>query len=86
MKVVVVYEDNHGMLVIAKDYNAALRFLLTENWINDYTEVVDEDDEYCYIEERLGKNWRETLLTFDINTFNNTMYNTFRLEEMEVYE
>lgn len=85
MKVIVVYEDNNGMIAIAKNYEMALHFLLSNNWIDEYTEVVDKNNISYYITERFGENWKDTIFHWDINTFNDAMI-MFKLQQVEIYE
>ena len=35
MKVIVIHEENHGFIGIAKNMDSAFRFLIEEGWIDD---------------------------------------------------
>ena len=62
MKVVAVYEDNHGMLAIVKDYQAGVRYLLNNEWIDETTEMQDEDNKYHLLTDFIGADWRSKCL------------------------
>lgn len=87
MKVVVIYEDNHGIIGVANNYYNAVRFLLEEQWITYETNMYDgKTSHWKSIEEYLGKNWEEYLLNeCDLNTFNDIFENWLELSLTEVY-
>ena len=62
MKVIAVYEDNHGMVTIAKDYQAGVRYLLNNEWIDDTTEMQDNDNKYHPLTDFIGADWRSKCL------------------------
>lgn len=91
MKVILVNEDNHGLLCVAKDYYSAFNFLFNGYWIEDYTEIYDGEDEegygiYVRVKEKLGENWVDDMATWDIKKFNDFWDGSFYLDEVEVVE
>lgn len=86
MKVVAVYEDNHGMVTIAKDYQAGVRYLLNNEWIDDTTEMQDNDNKYHPLTDFLGADWREQMSSWGIDRFNALMGDQFSMMEVDVYE
>lgn len=48
MKVVVIYEENHGFIGLAKDMKSAFQFLIDDKWITENTELFEptEGEEY----------------------------------------
>lgn len=86
MKVVAVYEDNHGMVAIAKNYQAGVRYLLNNEWIDETTEMQDEDNRYHLLADFIGANWREQMFSWGIDMFNSLMGDQFSMVEVEVYE
>ena len=36
MKVIIIHEENHGFIGVAKDMDSAFRFLIEENWVEDF--------------------------------------------------
>lgn len=83
--VICVYEDNHGLLTIAKDYVSALDFLIKENWLEDSTEIWAGDYYYTHLVEEMGEDWADKMRDWDIEHFNDYWENSFYLEEREVY-
>lgn len=43
MNVILINEDNHGLIGVAKDYESAIDCLLQNDWLNSSLEVMDED-------------------------------------------
>ena len=88
MKVILVSEDNHGQIAIAKDYGCAVRFLLDEGWLDDGIYLSDPESENgCDrpIAEILGDEWDFRVRTeFDMDEFNEIFDGIFYLTEEEV--
>jgi len=87
MKVVVIYENNHGMIGIANNYYNAIRLLLEEQWITYETTIYNrKTSHWDFIEEYLGENWEEDLLNeCDLDTFNEIFEDWLELSLIEVY-
>lgn len=52
MTVVLIHEDNHGLLGVAKDYESAINYLIQNQWLNIDTEVYStEKEEYTSLRE-----------------------------------
>ena len=89
MKVIIIQEDNHGLIGIAKNYISAIDFLVNENWIDENYEVwVDElDEDYIKqsIKDNLGENWKEIVSTWNTEKFNNFFDGSFYLTIEDVY-
>ena len=91
MKVIEIYEKNHGLIGIAKDYKSALFYLYNNKWMTGSTEVwLGEytNHEYGRLDEVLGEDWFEKMLEWGIENFNDYWDGslTFVLMEMEVYD
>ena len=86
--VVLIYEDNHGVIGVAEDYESALKFLLDDHWINDSTEIYLGFDGHTYrwktILEDLGEDWRDKMMEWDISKFNDYFGGFFDLSIEEV--
>lgn len=86
--VILIDEENHGLIGVAKDYKSALIFLFNECWINDYTDICVGDNEYSFdwkeISEVFGKDWRDEMLKWDISDFNKHWDGSFHLFVEEV--
>ena len=87
MKIIVINEDNHGFIGLAKDYPNALNFLNNEGWMDDNTEVWENPDTYEYgkLKDVLGEDWFDSMMTWGIERFNDYWDGSFYLEEREVY-
>jgi len=82
MTVICIYEDNHGLIGIAKDYTSAIKYLI------DGTDWLDEDeitDEGLSVGEKFGENWKESIYNLGIKEFNDIFLDRFLLKETAVY-
>lgn len=87
MKVIMINEECHGFIALAKDVRTAVNYLVDNHWLDERTmvEIEGEDFEIPII-ERLGENWLEQMLTWDVDTFNDFFYNIFTLSWEKVKE
>lgn len=52
MTVILIHEDSHGLLGVAKDYESAINYLLQNQWFNIDTEIYSiERNEWCSLKE-----------------------------------
>lgn len=91
MKVILINEENHGLIGVALNYYAAVKWLITNNWIDNSTEVsIGEDDTEYYwkeISKVYGENWADKMLDqWNINVFNANMDGCFNLEAVTVID
>ncbi|MBO7696861.1 MAG: hypothetical protein J6T10_29890 [Methanobrevibacter sp.] len=85
--VILIREFIHGDVGVAADYKSAIYYLIKEGWIDDYTDIYDENkNRGLPISEVLGKNWRTTLLNANEDWFNDTFLELFRLRHAEIYK
>jgi hypothetical protein len=64
-KVIIINEDSHGFIGIAKDIESAFHFLLQDSWITECTEFpinYDDDSAFLSLEELRVRHGFETLL------------------------
>ena len=89
MRVVLIHEDNHGMIGVALNYYHAVRWLIDEHWLMDNTEVYvykDGGESWLRLDQTLGKDWADLLMDhWDIDNFNAYFSDCFYLESVEVY-
>lgn len=85
-KVVVIYEDCHGMIGIAKTRKDAQNFLVDKKWIDANTEMVDDDGNLFRISDAdaFGDHWEETMRNGKLDDDTINMIG-FSFEEREVY-
>lgn len=80
-----VYEDNHGMIGVAKDYSSAIDGLIEEDWLDGNTELVDEDGNFFTVEGKIGKEWLDKIKKWDITTFNIFFEGYFWIDTMGIW-
>jgi hypothetical protein len=86
MTVIMVSEDDHGTIAVAKNYACAIAFLVNDGWIYKGLEIIKEDDTITTIYEDLGGDYINVLLKWDIDTFARYFEGIFRLTVEEIYE
>lgn len=92
MKIIDIFEDNHGHIGTAISYKAAIHFLATKDWIEGDCVLYEYDETACkgksiLVQEKLGEDWVNNLLTnFDIDSFNELFDGWIELVEVEVYD
>ena len=84
-KVYCVYEDNHGMIGVAKDYSSAIDGLIEEDWLDGNIELVDEDENVFTVEGKIGEKWLDKIKKWDIDTFNIFFEGCFWIDTMEIW-
>jgi len=91
MNVILINEDNHGLIGVANNYYNAADWLIINDWISDTTEICIGEDEHSYrwkpLKDVLGEDWEDKMLDqWDINDFNDYWEGSFYLERVEVYQ
>ena len=85
--VILIIEENHGIIGIAKSFSSAIDFLYDNNWMTPETELYNpfddtaESDCVCFEKYNLSK---EDLKKCDLEIFNDLFDSVFFLEEREV--
>jgi hypothetical protein len=83
---IVVSEENHGLLCIAKDFQSAVDFLIKEYWIDEATEVyVDARSEWVRLDELFGEDWEKEIRNLSRKSFEELFDESIYLEDAEVY-
>ena len=85
-EVILVREDNHGLIAVTLDYFSAVKYLVENNWLTDTIEVgVNEDLEEVIV--AFGADWVDEILTWDsVQKFNEVFEGVFHLSIEEVYD
>ena len=87
MTVIRIVEDEHGFLAIAKNYKAAIHYLIDHYWLDDNSEIWDENTHnWVNIKEVLGENWKDKVYQLSLDEFFNYFDGQFYLYEDNVYE
>lgn len=85
--VILIVEENHGIIGIAKSFSSAIDFLYDNNWMTPETELYNpfddtvESDWICFEKYNLTK---EDLKKCGLEIFNDLFDSVFYLEEREV--
>lgn len=83
--VVLIQEENHGMISVAKDYPSAIDFLVNENWLDESFELYEGNGIYKTVKEKLGEEWKEIILSWDTEQFSDFFEGSFYLTIEDVY-
>lgn len=86
MKVIVINECNHEDIGIALNYYHAVSWLYNEGWLQDSTEIWDDDKfDFQTIKERFGEDWVDMMTCeWNIDKFNEFFDGSFLLRSVEV--
>ena len=84
-KVVLINEDNHGLIGVANNYYNAVKWLTENNWLNSFDDILFEDNRWKTIIEVFGENWKDLILNeWDIDKFNEVFQESFLLELINI--
>lgn len=83
---VVIYEDNHGMVGLAVDYESAIDFLVSNEWLLPTTELLLDDNSISTVEEDLGENWLQLIRLWPMKVFNNYFDGLLYLSIKNIYD
>lgn len=78
MNIIIIHEDNHGVLGVAKDYDSAINFLVESQWLTTDVAVLNSIGELVPLKE-LGLDI-ETIRSWDIEAFNDFFDGIFYLD------
>lgn len=85
-KVILVSEDNHGLLCVVKDFQSAVDFLIKEYWVDEATEVYnDAKSEWVRLDELFGENWEKEVRHLSRESFEELFDESIYLEDEEIY-
>ena len=72
MTVCIIHEENHGVIGVAKNLTAAKQWLLENNWVNNVSDIYDEETELTNtLEGKYGHNWLDYYKSFCVNDLEN---------------
>lgn len=84
MDVIIIHEENHGIIGVAYDYESAVGYLVNQRWLP--AEILDKREEWHPIDELLGDDWLDKLLSWDIDNFNTFFEGSFYLQIEAVFD
>lgn len=86
MKVIVVNEESHGFLCVAKDFQSAVDYLIKDYWLHEATEIYnDAKSEWMRLDEFYGEDWEEEVRRLTRKGFEELFNEIFYLEDEEIY-
>ena len=84
--VIVIEEDNHGLIGIAETYADVVDFLIQWKWLDeDYEVYVDSYGNTEPIKKQLGKDWKAILSKWTQTKFNEYFEGCFFLDEYKLH-
>lgn len=87
MKIVQVYEENHGDICLAATVQDAIYYLLNAGWIDENTDVWDGRDQcWAFVIGYFGEDWKDKISSMSIVEFNEAFEGVFSMEIRPVYE
>ena len=93
MRVIVVCEENHGIIGVARiegeQARWAVELLIEKDWLTDYTDIYHgtEDGEACWdtVKQVYGEHWEDFMKNLTINEFNEVWEGCFYVESYPIY-
>lgn len=87
MKIIIIEEENHGLIGAVTRKDLILPWLVRNNWINQFTEIYDEEtDQLECIKDLFGLAWYQSLVKMDFNKLCECLDGVFYFYEMEIWE
>ena len=72
-KIIIIYEENHGVIGVAVDLKSAIYWLIETDWINAHTNFW-VDKKWQTVEKLFGEHWREILVEQEEEFFEGSFY------------
>lgn len=94
MRAIVVCEDNHGIIGIARAEGEqarwAVELLIEKEWLTGNTDIYhkpEDDDEACWdaVKQVYGEHWKDFMKNLTINEFNEIWDGCFYLESYTIH-
>lgn len=84
--IIVISEDNHGIIGFAKDLFSAVSYLIKNDWITKNTTFFYEEwGEEFSLDDYFGNEWKAEILKMSLKDFNEFFDDRFLLTEEEVF-
>lgn len=85
MTCIIIKECDHGNLGVAANYKSAIKFLIAEEWLSDYTDFYSNEKEEWVNLIEWRPDWKKYLLSLDMDEFNVLFEETFHLEDYDIF-
>ena len=82
--VIVINEECHGFIGVARDVPSVIDFLYQNDWLNEYTEIPLAHN-WSSVQNVYGENWREYFKECTLDELQNIFDGCFYLHEEKVW-
>lgn len=82
--VIVINEECHGFIGVARDVPSVINFLCQIDWLNEYTEI-HLVDKWSSVQSAYGENWREYFKGLTLDELQNIFDGCFSFHEEKVW-
>lgn len=85
--VILISEENHGLIRVAMNYISAINFLIEYDWLNENTEIFyfNGNDGSSSVKDIFGENWQQAIKNLSLGEFNDTFDGSFLLDSQNIY-
>lgn len=83
--VIIIKEECHGFIGIAKDFKNAIYFLVDNHWLDGTTEIC-YGNKWGSIDTIFGEDWENKILALGFDDFCDIFYGSFYLDTEEIFE
>ena len=85
--VILISEDNHGLIGVATNYISAINFLIEYDWLNENTEIsyFNGNEGPSSVKDTFGENWQQAIKNLSLGEFNDTFDDSFLLDPQNIY-
>lgn len=84
-EIILVFEDSHGTICVAKNYHSAISYLIKAHWLEDTTEIFHNGKEIT-VATVLGENQLDKIFSWSVMEFNSFFDGLFTLVFDSVYD
>lgn len=85
MTCIIIKESNHGNIGVAANYKSAIKFLIANDWLSDYTDFYSTEQEEWVSLIEWRADWKEYLLSRDMDKFNVLFEEIFYLQDYDIF-
>lgn len=85
--VILVSEENHGLITVTANYISAINFLMEYDWLNENTEIFyfNGNDGSSSVKDTFGENWQQAIKNLSLKEFNDIFDGSFLLDPWNIY-
>ena len=85
--VMLVSEENHGLIGVARNYEDSVIFLIRTGWLANDTEVYVENMDSCKtVYDLLGEDWEEIIINdWTLEKFTEFFDGVFYIEKKKIF-